>query len=77
MLSYNVFVTFNKIQELVLLISFEVQAGEVLNRIKNTGVVRCGVRTTANAFITKAGDDTVGIDAEVWYNTSNTTRKIH
>ncbi|MCQ2966475.1 MAG: transporter substrate-binding domain-containing protein [Alphaproteobacteria bacterium] len=50
---------------LVLLISFEVQAGEVLNRIKNTGVVRCGVRTTANAFITKAGDDTVGIDAEV------------
>lgn len=48
-----------------LFFSFDVQAGEVLNRIKNTGIVRCGVRTTANAFITKSGDDTIGIDAEV------------
>jgi len=50
----------------LLFLNFQVHAGETLNRIKQTGVVRCGARTTANAFVASDGSGGVkGIDAEI------------
>lgn len=41
------------------------QAGSTLNRIKQTGVVRCGARTTADAFAYRIDKDWHGIDVEI------------
>ncbi len=41
------------------------QAGSTLNRIKQTGIVRCGVRTTANAFAYQIDNEWHGIDIEI------------
>lgn len=41
------------------------QAGSTLNRIKQTGVVRCGARTTADAFAYRVDKDWHGIDVEI------------
>ena len=50
----------------LLFLNFQVHAGETLNRIKQTGVVRCGARTTANAFVASDGSGGFkGIDAEI------------
>ena len=46
--------------------SVQAHAGETLNRIKQAGIVRCGARTTANAFVASDGNGGFkGIDAEV------------
>ena len=50
----------------LLFLSVQAHAGETLNRIKQTGVVRCGARTTANAFVAADGSGGFkGIDAEI------------
>ena len=41
------------------------QAGAVLARMKKTGVVRCGARTTADAYAYKKDDEWHGIDVEI------------
>jgi len=41
------------------------QAGTTLNRIKQSGMVRCGVRTTADAYAYKKDDEWHGIDVEI------------
>ena len=41
------------------------QAGATLSRIKQTGIVRCGVRTTADAYAYRAEDEWHGIDVEI------------
>lgn len=41
------------------------QAGSTLNRIKQSGVVRCGARTTAQAFAYQTGQEWQGIDVEI------------
>ena len=40
-------------------------AGTTLTRIKQSGTVRCGVRTTANAYAYKKDDEWHGIDVEI------------
>lgn len=46
--------------------SVHANAGESLERIKQAGVVRCGARTTANAFVASDGNGGFkGIDAEI------------
>lgn len=50
----------------VFFTAFQAHAGDTLNRIKQTGIVRCGARTTANAFVASNGDGGFkGIDAEI------------
>ena len=41
------------------------QAGNTLNRIKQSGIVRCGARTTAAAFAYQKDNDWQGIDVEI------------
>lgn len=41
------------------------QAGGTLARIKQTGIVRCGARTTANAYAYKTDNEWYGIDVEI------------
>lgn len=41
------------------------QAGGTLNRIKQSGVVRCGARTTAGAFAYQTDKEWHGIDVEI------------
>lgn len=40
-------------------------AGPVLSRIKQTGVVRCGARTTADAYAYRKENEWYGIDVEI------------
>lgn len=50
----------------LLFLNVQAHAGETLNRIKQTGIVRCGARTTANAFVASDGSGGFkGIDAEI------------
>jgi len=44
---------------------YPVQAGSTLSRIKQTGNVRCGVRTTANAYAYRTDNEWYGIDIEI------------
>lgn len=46
-------------------LSPRVQAGAVLSRIKQTGVVRCGARTTADAYAYRKNSEWFGIDVEI------------
>lgn len=48
-----------------LLHPLTVQAGTTLNRIKQTGIVRCGARTTAGAFAYQKDKEWNGIDVEI------------
>ena len=42
-----------------------VQAGATLSRIKQSGVVRCGARTTADAYAYRKDNEWYGIDVEI------------
>ncbi len=48
-----------------LLQSGPVQAGSTLDRIKQSGIVRCGARTTADAFAYQTEKEWHGIDIEI------------
>ena len=48
-----------------LCFTVQAEAGGTLARIKQTGGVRCGVRTTANAYAYKEKDEWKGIDVEI------------
>lgn len=41
------------------------KAGTTLNRIRQTGIVRCGARTTADAYAYKVNGEWQGIDVEI------------
>ncbi|MCQ2914708.1 MAG: transporter substrate-binding domain-containing protein [Alphaproteobacteria bacterium] len=40
-------------------------AGSVVERIKQSGTIKCGVNTLANAYVEKTKEDLIGIDAEI------------
>ncbi|MBR1777148.1 MAG: transporter substrate-binding domain-containing protein [Alphaproteobacteria bacterium] len=44
---------------------FSAQAGTTLSRIKQTGVIRCGARTTADAYAYRTENEWQGIDVEI------------